>query len=122
MSRWPSSPHSRWHGRTSHTTGRRRSGKTNGGGAVTPQREVRAVGSSKNTARYAPPPVARVIVECNLWPGSRLSGKHVRSKDKEKERENERRKRQREEQDKARRDWERQKRRELARAHSRRER
>ncbi|XP_018602179.1 cyclin-dependent kinase 11B isoform X3 [Scleropages formosus] len=49
-------------------------------------------------------------------------GKHMRSKEKEKERENERRKRQREEQDKARRDWERQKRRELARAHSRRER
>lgn len=51
-------------------------------------------------------------------------GKHIRSKDKdkEKERENERRKRQREEQDKARRDWERQKRRELARAHSRMER
>ncbi|KAI1892595.1 hypothetical protein AGOR_G00135200 [Albula goreensis] len=51
-------------------------------------------------------------------------GKHMRSKDKdkEKERENERRKRQREEQDKARRDWERQKRRELARAHSRMER
>ncbi|MBN3301023.1 CD11B kinase, partial [Amia calva] len=52
------------------------------------------------------------------------AGKHMRSKDKdkEKERENERRKRQREEQDKARREWERQKRRELARAHSRRER
>ncbi|KAJ8257611.1 hypothetical protein GJAV_G00187670 [Gymnothorax javanicus] len=51
-------------------------------------------------------------------------GKHIRSKDKDKEkdREMERRKRQREEQDKARRDWERQKRRELARAHSRMER
>ncbi|XP_046896367.1 cyclin-dependent kinase 11B isoform X3 [Hypomesus transpacificus] len=50
------------------------------------------------------------------------AGKHVRPKDKEKERESERRKRQWEEQDKARRDWERQKRREQARAHSRRER
>ncbi|XP_015192734.2 cyclin-dependent kinase 11B isoform X2 [Lepisosteus oculatus] len=51
------------------------------------------------------------------------AGKHMRVKEKEKERENERRKRQqREEQDKARREWERQKRREMARAHSRRER
>lgn len=41
---------------------------------------------------------------------------------KEKEREHERRKRHREEQDKARREWERQKRREMAREHSRRER
>ena len=47
-------------------------------------------------------------------------GKHARVK--EKEREHERRKRHREEQDKARREWERQKRRELAREHSRRER
>lgn len=48
------------------------------------------------------------------------SGKHARVK--EKEREHERRKRHREEQDKARREWERQKRREMAREHSRRER
>uniref|UniRef100_A0A672IBG5 cyclin-dependent kinase n=1 Tax=Salarias fasciatus TaxID=181472 RepID=A0A672IBG5_SALFA len=49
------------------------------------------------------------------------AGKHVRPKDKEKERESDRRKRQWEV-DNARRDWERQKRREQARAHSRRER
>ncbi|XP_070963888.1 cyclin-dependent kinase 11B-like isoform X3 [Oncorhynchus clarkii lewisi] len=48
------------------------------------------------------------------------AGKRVRPKDKD--RESERRKRQWEEQDKARRDWERQKRREQARAQSRRER
>ncbi|XP_021422024.2 cyclin-dependent kinase 11B isoform X12 [Oncorhynchus mykiss] len=50
------------------------------------------------------------------------AGKRVRPKDKDKDRESERRKRQWEEQDKARRDWERQKRREQARAQSRRER
>uniref|UniRef100_A0A8C5X9D6 cyclin-dependent kinase n=1 Tax=Malurus cyaneus samueli TaxID=2593467 RepID=A0A8C5X9D6_9PASS len=49
-----------------------------------------------------------------------VQGKHARVK--EKEREHERRKRHREEQDKARREWERQKRREMAREHSRRER
>ncbi|XP_038864126.1 cyclin-dependent kinase 11B-like isoform X1 [Salvelinus namaycush] len=52
--------------------------------------------------------------------GVAAAGKHVRPKDKD--RESERRKRQWEEQDKARRDWERQKRREQARAQSRRER
>ncbi|XP_019907397.3 cyclin-dependent kinase 11B isoform X3 [Esox lucius] len=52
--------------------------------------------------------------------GAAAAGKHMRPK--EKDRESERRKRQWEEQDKARRDWERQKRREQARAQSRRER
>ncbi|XP_060737195.1 cyclin-dependent kinase 11B isoform X3 [Tachysurus vachellii] len=48
-------------------------------------------------------------------------GKHSRAKDKEKERENERRKRQWQDDSKVRRDYDRQKRRDQARAHSRRE-
>ncbi|ROI74323.1 Cyclin-dependent kinase 11B [Anabarilius grahami] len=50
------------------------------------------------------------------------AGKHIRTKEKEKERENERRKRPWQDDTKTRRDYERQKRRDQARAHSRRER